>query len=114
MGIAQDLARTGIELPRLMTAGRWRSPRMPALYTRNESVAKRAVTKGAVAKGAVADFYGHSAGLIAERFAETLRVLPDNVEPADSYFERFGILSEERLGNASHAIGNKAANIPYL
>ena len=48
VGMAQDLARIGIELPRLMTAGRWRSPRMPALYTRNE----------AVAKGAVAEYYG--------------------------------------------------------
>ena len=51
VGMAQDLARIGIELPRLMTAGRWRSPRMPALYTRNE----------AVAKGAVSEFYGYYA-----------------------------------------------------
>ena len=30
-GMAQDLARIGVELPRgLMTAGRWRSPTMPA------------------------------------------------------------------------------------
>ena len=49
VGMARDLARAGIELPRLMTAGRWRSPRMPALYTRNESVSK----------GAVAEFYGY-------------------------------------------------------
>ena len=46
--MARDLARTGTELSRLMTAGRWRSPRMPALYTRNETVAR----------GAVAQFYG--------------------------------------------------------
>ena len=37
VGMARDLARVGTELPRLMTAGRWRSPRMPALYTRNDS-----------------------------------------------------------------------------
>lgn len=49
VGMAQDLARAGIELPSLMTAGRWRSPTMPAHYTRNE-VAER---------GAVARFYGH-------------------------------------------------------
>ena len=48
VGMARDLARTGTELTRLMTAGRWRSPRMPALYTRNETVAR----------GAVAQFYG--------------------------------------------------------
>lgn len=47
IGMARDLARAGTELPRLMTAGRWRSPRMPALYIRNETAAK----------GAVAEFY---------------------------------------------------------
>lgn len=48
VGMARDLARAGIELPSLMTAGRWRSPNMPALYTRNETAGK----------GAVAQFYG--------------------------------------------------------
>ena len=48
VGMAQDLARAGMELPRLMTAGRWRSPRMPALYIRNETAAR----------GAVAEYYG--------------------------------------------------------
>ena len=48
VGMARDLARAGIELPRLMTAGRWRSPTMPALYTRNETAGT----------GAVAQFYG--------------------------------------------------------
>ena len=48
VGMAQDLARTGTALTRLMTAGRWRSSRMPALYTRNETVAR----------GAVAHYYG--------------------------------------------------------
>ena len=51
VGMARDLARAGVELLRLMTAGRWRSPRMPALYTRNESVGK----------GGVAEFYGYYA-----------------------------------------------------
>ena len=48
VGMAQDLARAGVELPGLMTAGRWRSPTMPAYYTRNETAAR----------GAVAQFYG--------------------------------------------------------
>ena len=48
VGMARDLARAGIELPRLMNAGRWRSPAMPALYTRNETAGR----------GAVAQFYG--------------------------------------------------------
>ncbi len=52
VGMARDLARSGIELPRLMTAGRWRSPRMPALYIRNETVSR----------GAVAQYYGASTG----------------------------------------------------
>ena len=33
VGMAQDLARSGVELPALMTAGRWKSSRMPARYT---------------------------------------------------------------------------------
>ena len=48
VGMAQDLARFGAELPTLMTAGRWRSPRMPAHYIRNETASK----------GAVARYYG--------------------------------------------------------
>ena len=40
VGMAIDLARYGIEFPRLMVAGRWRSPMMPAHYTRNESVSR--------------------------------------------------------------------------
>lgn len=49
VGMAQDLARMGVELPSLMTAGRWRSPLMPAHYTRNETAER----------GAVAQFYSH-------------------------------------------------------
>ena len=48
VGMARDLVRSGAELASLMTAGRWRSPRMPALYTRNERVKR----------GAVARYYG--------------------------------------------------------
>ena len=49
VGMARDLARAGIELPSLMNAGRWRTPTMPAHYTRNETAGK----------GAVAQFHGH-------------------------------------------------------
>ena len=49
VGMAQDLARSGVELPSLMTAGRWRSPSMPAHYTRNETADR----------GAVAQFYNY-------------------------------------------------------
>ena len=49
VGMARDLARAGIELPSLMNAGRWRSPAMPAHYTRNETAGK----------GAVAQFHGY-------------------------------------------------------
>jgi integrase len=52
VGMAQDLARIGVELPSLMTAGRWRSPTMPAHYTRNETADR----------GAVAQFYNHLRG----------------------------------------------------
>ena len=45
VGMAQDLVRAGIELPSLMTAGRWRSPAMPAHYTRNETASRGAVAR---------------------------------------------------------------------
>ena len=53
VGMARDLARAGIELPRLMNAGRWRNPAMPARYTRNETAGK----------GAVAQFHGYCRGV---------------------------------------------------
>ena len=48
VGMARDLARAGTELPSLMNAVRWRTPTMPAHYTRNESAGR----------GAVAQFHG--------------------------------------------------------
>jgi site-specific recombinase XerD len=47
VGMAQDLAASGAELPAIMTAGRWRSPTMPARY------AERTLA----GRGAVARFY---------------------------------------------------------
>ena len=37
VGMAQDLSAAGAELPELMTAGRWRSPMMPAKYIEAQS-----------------------------------------------------------------------------
>ena len=45
VGMAQDLAASGAELPALMVAGRWQSARMPARYTE-----KQALGRGAVAR----------------------------------------------------------------
>ena len=45
VGMAQDLASAGVEMPLLMEAGRWKSPTMPAHYT-----ARQAAGRGAVAK----------------------------------------------------------------
>ena len=45
MGIAQDLARGGVELPTLMTAGRWRSSGMPARCTERQAAHRRAVAR---------------------------------------------------------------------
>ena len=64
IGMARDLARAGIELPRLMNAGRWRTPSMPALYTRNETAAR----------GAVAEFYGHRPQNASADFAQSAQV----------------------------------------
>ena len=61
VGMARDLARAGVELPSLMNAGRWRTPAMPAHYTRNESAGR----------GAVAQFHGYKRrpGLKTLRFS---------------------------------------------
>ena len=45
VGMAQDLSNTGTELPALMTAGRWKSSKMPARYTE-----RQAADRGALAK----------------------------------------------------------------
>ena len=49
VGMAQDPAAAGTELPALMTAGRWASPAMLARYTGGQDVGR----------GAAAQYYGH-------------------------------------------------------
>ena len=71
VGMARDLVRSGAELASLMTAGRWRSPRMPALYTRNERVTR----------GAVARYYG-GRGKVSGKEEEN----PEIVSGADERF----------------------------
>ena len=43
IGMAQDLVSAGTEMPALMNAGRWKSPQMPALYTRKLQAKDNAV-----------------------------------------------------------------------
>ena len=38
VGMAQDLVKGGVELPALMTAGRWKSSKMPARYTERQAI----------------------------------------------------------------------------
>ena len=45
IGMAQDLAATGAELPALMTAGRWKNPGMPARYIENIAADRGAVAQ---------------------------------------------------------------------
>ena len=45
VGMAQDLVKSGVELPALMTAGRWKSSKMLARYTE-----RQAADRGAVAR----------------------------------------------------------------
>ena len=52
VGMAQDLSAAGFALPELMTAGRWKSPRMPGRYTERQ----------AAGRGAVARYYQGSRG----------------------------------------------------
>ena len=43
--MAQDLAKSGVELPALMTAGRWKSSLMPAQYTEGQAAGRGAVAR---------------------------------------------------------------------
>ena len=52
IGMAQDLVKSGVELPALMTAGRWKSSKMPARYTERQ----------AADRGAVARYYQENGG----------------------------------------------------
>ncbi len=52
VGMAQDLVKSGVELPALMTAGRWKSSKMPARYTERQ----------AADRGAVARYYQENGG----------------------------------------------------
>ena len=45
LGMAQDLSAAGFALPELMTAGRWKSPRMPARYTERQTAGRGAVAR---------------------------------------------------------------------
>ena len=45
VGMAQDLAAAGVELPALMTAGRWKSSKMPARYTERQVAGRGAVAR---------------------------------------------------------------------
>ena len=45
VGMSQDLAAAGFALPELMTAGRWKSPRMPARYTERQADGRGAVAR---------------------------------------------------------------------
>ena len=51
VGMAQDLAAAGVELPALMNAGRWKSPKMPARYTEGQAVGRGAVARYYQRKG---------------------------------------------------------------
>ena len=43
--MAQTLSAEGFALPELMTAGRWKSPRMPARYTERQAAGRGAVAR---------------------------------------------------------------------
>ena len=45
VGMAQDLVASGVELPELMTAGRWKSSKMPARYTERQAAGRGAVAR---------------------------------------------------------------------
>ena len=51
VGMAQDLAAAGVELPALMQAGRWQSSRMPARYTERQAADQSVVARYYQQKG---------------------------------------------------------------
>ena len=51
VGMAQDLSASGVELPALMNAGRWKSPKMPARYTERQAAGRGAVARHYQKKG---------------------------------------------------------------
>ena len=51
VGMAQDLVKSGVELPALMTAGRWKSSKMPARYTERQAADRGAVARYYQEKG---------------------------------------------------------------
>ena len=53
VGAAQDQAAAGCELPEIMQAGRWNSPRMPARYIEQQTAAKSASAKLAKKQGRI-------------------------------------------------------------
>ena len=53
VGMAQDLAASGVELPELMNAGRWKSSKMPARYTERQAAGRGAVARYYQGRGGV-------------------------------------------------------------
>ena len=51
VGMAQDLAASGVELPALMTAGRWKSSKMPARYIERQAAGRGAVARNYQQRG---------------------------------------------------------------
>ena len=45
VGMVTDLVKSGVELPALMTAGRWKSSRIPARYTERQAAHHGAVAR---------------------------------------------------------------------
>ena len=51
VGMAQDLSASGMELPELMNAGRWKSSKMPARYTERQAAGRGTVARYYQKKG---------------------------------------------------------------
>ena len=49
--MAQDLAKSGVKLPALMTAGRWKNSKTPVRYTERQAAGRGAVARYYQKKG---------------------------------------------------------------
>ena len=90
--MAQDLAAAGVELPELMTAGRWKSSSMPARYT--ERQAGRSGRGGQVLPG--------ETGVVITMNAWLARLLTPRTKGHGSFAFESSIMSRHQAYRGSH------------
>ena len=100
VGMAQDLVKSGVELPALMTRGRWKSAKLPARYTERQ----------AAGRGAVARYYQESGGqtaAVSVPAGETRDSAGEDLQELSATLERAGY----RLPEQPTSLGSRETPI---